>query len=122
MAADIPATLVDALAELGAGTLSSVELTAACIDRARAAQPRLTVFISLEADSALAAARASDEARAALDKLFGALPCWRLLTRSSSRPKRDRRQSSVAGRSFRVLRGALAPSKESSPAPRISRV
>ncbi|MFN9130561.1 MAG: amidase family protein, partial [bacterium] len=64
MAADIPATLVDALAALGGGKLSSVELTAACIDRAQAAQPRLNVFISLEADAALAAARASDEARA----------------------------------------------------------
>ena len=64
MAADIPATLVDALAELGAGKLSSVELTAACIDRAQAAQPRLNVFISLEADAAVAAARASDDARA----------------------------------------------------------
>ncbi|MFN7426913.1 MAG: amidase family protein, partial [bacterium] len=64
MAADIPATLVDALAALDAGTYSSVELTAACIERAQAAQPRLNVFISLEADAALAAARASDEARA----------------------------------------------------------
>ncbi|MCA3104733.1 MAG: amidase [Rhodocyclaceae bacterium] len=64
MAADIPVTLVDALAALGAGTFSSVELTAACIERAQAAQPRLNVFISLEADAALAAARASDEARA----------------------------------------------------------
>jgi aspartyl-tRNA(Asn)/glutamyl-tRNA(Gln) amidotransferase subunit A len=64
MAADLPATLVDALAALDAGKLNSVELTAACIDRAQAAQPHLNVFISLEADAALAAARASDEARA----------------------------------------------------------
>ena len=64
MANDIPATLVDALAALGSGRVGSAELTAACIERAQAAQPRLNAFISLEADAALAAARASDEARA----------------------------------------------------------
>ena len=64
MATDLPPTLVDALAALRAGTLSSVELTAACIERARVAQSRLNAFLSLEADAALASATASDEARA----------------------------------------------------------
>jgi aspartyl-tRNA(Asn)/glutamyl-tRNA(Gln) amidotransferase subunit A len=64
MGTDLPPTLVDALAALRAGTLSSVELTAACIERARVAQPQLNAFLSLEADAALASASASDEARA----------------------------------------------------------
>lgn len=64
MGAGLPATLVEARAALASGALSSVELTAALIDRAREAQPRLNAFLSLDADAALAAARASDEARA----------------------------------------------------------
>ena len=63
-AADFPGTLVEASAALAAGRISAVELTTVSIARAQAAQPRLNTFISLEADAALASARASDEARA----------------------------------------------------------
>jgi len=60
----MPATLVDALAALARGALSSAELTQGAIERATAAQPRLNAFIALESEAAMDAARASDAARA----------------------------------------------------------
>ena len=49
---------------LASGTVSSVALTRAALDRAEAAQPRYNAFIGIEADAALAEAAASDARRA----------------------------------------------------------
>ncbi len=47
---------------LRAGEFSAAELCAECLDRIGAAQPRLNAFVTLDAERALAAARAADEA------------------------------------------------------------
>jgi aspartyl-tRNA(Asn)/glutamyl-tRNA(Gln) amidotransferase subunit A len=57
--------LVEAAAAIRARRLSSEEVTRACIARAERAQPSLNAFISLDAEGALAAARAADRAQAA---------------------------------------------------------
>jgi aspartyl-tRNA(Asn)/glutamyl-tRNA(Gln) amidotransferase subunit A len=58
-------SLTDASAALASKTLSSVELTRACIARTEAVEPRVHAFNSRDEATALAAARASDERRAA---------------------------------------------------------
>jgi aspartyl-tRNA(Asn)/glutamyl-tRNA(Gln) amidotransferase subunit A len=59
-----PATLREAAGAIAAGTVSSVELVADCLARARRENPRLHCFLRLDDDDALAAARAADAARA----------------------------------------------------------
>jgi aspartyl-tRNA(Asn)/glutamyl-tRNA(Gln) amidotransferase subunit A len=54
------ATLVDAADAIAARKISSSELTAACLRRIEAWQPRLNAFIALEAEKALDAARRAD--------------------------------------------------------------
>lgn len=49
---------------LAAGTLSSVELVRSCLEAIEAANPRLNAFLHVDAEGALAAARASDARRA----------------------------------------------------------
>ncbi|MBS0320085.1 MAG: Asp-tRNA(Asn)/Glu-tRNA(Gln) amidotransferase subunit GatA [Proteobacteria bacterium] len=62
----LPSTTLAGLgAALARGALSSVELTREVLARAGAAQPALNAFVTLDADGALAAARAADESRAA---------------------------------------------------------
>jgi len=57
-------TLTEVAAALAAKKLSSREVTQACLDRIAKAQPKLNAFMSIEADSALAAADAADAALA----------------------------------------------------------
>jgi len=65
MSADLLSlTLIEASAALAARRVSSVELTQACLERAQAIQPRVNCFLALEADAALAEARAADDAMA----------------------------------------------------------
>ncbi len=60
-----PAGLAEAAAAIRARRVSSVELTQAALARAEALQPSLNAFIAIEAEAALAAAQAADEAVAA---------------------------------------------------------
>ncbi|RJF76985.1 amidase [Rhodopseudomonas palustris] len=57
-------TLTEVAAALAAKKLSSREVTQACLDRIAVAQPKLNAFMSIEAESALAAADAADSALA----------------------------------------------------------
>ncbi|CAL94572.1 indoleacetamide hydrolase [Azoarcus olearius] len=57
-------TLAEAAARIAAGSLSCEALMRDCIARAQA-HPELNIFITLDADNALAAARRADTARAA---------------------------------------------------------
>ena len=62
----LPAPTVAGLArDLAAGRYSSVELTRACLERVAASQPALNAFVTVTAESALAAAAAADAARTA---------------------------------------------------------
>ena len=58
-------TITELSAALGAGELTSVELTQAIIDRTAAVDGQVKAFLSYDADDALAQAKASDERRAA---------------------------------------------------------
>ncbi|WP_322515134.1 amidase [Rhodopseudomonas palustris] len=62
MSATDPAllSLTEIAQAIAAKTVSSREVTQACLDRIAAQQPRLNAFMSVEADSALAAADAAD--------------------------------------------------------------
>lgn len=62
-------SLVDVAAAIASRELSSVEVTRACLARIERLQPVLNCFITLEAEDALAAARAADEALARGEKL-----------------------------------------------------
>lgn len=55
-------SLVEVAQAIRRGKVSSVEVTRACIAQAKAAQPTVNCFISLEEDDALRAARAADRA------------------------------------------------------------
>ncbi len=59
------ATVADLARGLAAGEFSSVELTRAYLERIGAAQPSLNAFVTVTAESALAAAAVADAARAA---------------------------------------------------------
>ncbi len=61
---ELPATLTEAAAALAAGRISSLELTTACLARARRANPRLNCFLRIDEEAARAAARGADAARA----------------------------------------------------------
>ncbi|MGL4496740.1 MAG: amidase, partial [Beijerinckiaceae bacterium] len=61
-------TLEQASRALGAGRISSVELTRACLARIETIAPKLNAFIAVEKDEALKTARAADRARAKGDK------------------------------------------------------
>ncbi len=54
------ATLCEIAAAIAARKISSVEITTACIARAKAWQPALNAFIALDAETALSMARAAD--------------------------------------------------------------
>ncbi|MGO1590312.1 MAG: Asp-tRNA(Asn)/Glu-tRNA(Gln) amidotransferase subunit GatA [Ancrocorticia sp.] len=54
---------------LAAGTITSVELTQACLDRIHALNPRVNAFLFVDDDGALATAREIDERRANGEKL-----------------------------------------------------
>lgn len=56
------ATLVELADAIAARRISSLEITQACIARAKALQPALNAFILLEEEAALAAAKAADAA------------------------------------------------------------
>ncbi|GAB4459200.1 MAG: Asp-tRNA(Asn)/Glu-tRNA(Gln) amidotransferase subunit GatA [Anaerolineae bacterium] len=58
-------TITEALAQLRAGTLSSVALTQACLDRIDAVGDRIKAFITLTPDRALEVAAEADRRRAA---------------------------------------------------------
>lgn len=60
MANPLHMTLVEAAGAIRAKKVSSVELTQAAIDRAQALQPKVNAFVRINADAALAAARACD--------------------------------------------------------------
>ncbi len=68
----LDSSILDAARELAAGSVSSVELTRAALDRAHALQPDLNCFISIDDTAALDQAAAADAARAA-GKLLGPL-------------------------------------------------
>ncbi|HWU64424.1 MAG TPA: amidase [Ensifer sp.] len=55
-----PTSLQQAASLIRNGQVSSVALTQAAIERAKAAQPRLNAFIAIEEDAAMAAAEAAD--------------------------------------------------------------
>ncbi len=57
-------TLSAAAALLGAGGISAVELTDACLDRIERQQPLVNAFLTVDRDGARAAAAASDKRRA----------------------------------------------------------
>ena len=54
-------TLVEAATAIRRKKISSVELTRACLARARDVQPTLNCFIAIEEEEALEAARKADE-------------------------------------------------------------
>ena len=56
----IEMSLVEASEALGAGSVSSVELVQACLDRAADVQPTINCFISIETEDALTAAKQAD--------------------------------------------------------------
>lgn len=58
----LPLTIADAAAALRAGTLTSVQLTSACLDRIESSQPLLGGFVTVCRESAMATAEAADEA------------------------------------------------------------
>ena len=62
-------SLVEAAATIATGRASSVEMTETCLTRIDRLQPALNCFISIEADSAIAAARQADAARARGDPI-----------------------------------------------------
>ncbi len=62
-------SLVEAAATIATGRASSVEMTETCLTRIDRLQPVLNCFISIEADSAIAAARQADAARARRDPI-----------------------------------------------------
>jgi aspartyl-tRNA(Asn)/glutamyl-tRNA(Gln) amidotransferase subunit A len=64
-APDLRRTAAQLAADLTAGTTTSVELTQAALDRIAAVDGAIHAFLQVDADGALAAARASDERRAA---------------------------------------------------------
>lgn len=69
-----PQNLQEAADLIRTGTVSSVEMTTAALDRARASRQRLNAFIEIEEEAALAAAQTADELRAtgrALGPLHG---------------------------------------------------
>ena len=61
----LPLTIADAAAALRAGTLTSAQLTASCLDRIESSQTRLGAFVTVCREGAMAAAEAADEALAA---------------------------------------------------------
>ena len=61
------ATIAQLSRALGAGDISSVELTQALLDRIARINPALNAFVTVDADGALDAARAADARRAAGD-------------------------------------------------------
>jgi aspartyl-tRNA(Asn)/glutamyl-tRNA(Gln) amidotransferase subunit A len=65
-------TLIEAVGAIRAGTISSVELTEACLARIDALQPTLNAFIAVHRERALEAAHAADE------HLRAGKPCGRL--------------------------------------------
>lgn len=67
-------SLVDLMADLETGRMSSVEATEASLSRTEAWQPAINAFIRIDGDAALDAAKAADAARAAGDRrpLLGA--------------------------------------------------
>ena len=71
-------TLVEAATAIRRRKISSVELTRACIDQAKAVQPKLNCFIALEEEDALKAARKADQALKRSTRVgFGyAQACW----------------------------------------------
>ena len=68
----IEMSLVEASEALGAGSVSSVELVQACLDRAADVQPTINCFISIETEDALTAAKQAD-AEIARDERRGVL-------------------------------------------------
>jgi aspartyl-tRNA(Asn)/glutamyl-tRNA(Gln) amidotransferase subunit A len=60
-----PLTINEAAAALREGTLTSVELTSACLERIAATQPTLGAFVTVCEDTAMAAAVAADQRFAA---------------------------------------------------------
>ncbi len=65
MSADLRRTAADLAGDLAAGTTTSVELTQAALDRIAAVDGEVHAFLQVDGEGALAAARASDERRAA---------------------------------------------------------
>src|SRR3954464_8116612 len=63
----LDSTIAELSAALAAGTLSSVELTSAVLDRIDAENARLNAFLTVEREAALTQAQAADERRAAGD-------------------------------------------------------
>lgn len=63
-------SLIEAADAIASRKLSSVELTASAIERAKAWQPKINAFIALDEEAALAAAKRADAARPA-GKLHG---------------------------------------------------
>ncbi len=64
-----PQNLREAAELIRSGKVSSVEMTTAAIDRAKASRERLNAFIEIEEEEALAAARSADVAREAGNSL-----------------------------------------------------
>ena len=65
MSADLRRTAAELASDLASGATSSVELTQASLDRIAAVDGSVHAFLALNADEALASARAADERRAA---------------------------------------------------------